>query len=182
MDCDLGRINLRTDSDEFFTVARSFFATLPNMKIISIEKIINKVCWERFKRNVELQVSKFGENCLMIKPLFHGTRNTHPRSIYEHPVGFSMDYANLGMWGKGLYFAVNASYSAHFAYNLGNGEFCMFLAQVFVGYSEVKKSDNSIVAPRETFHSVQGCTGGSQVHILYQNGLAYPSYIITYSK
>ena len=182
MDCDLGKLNLQTDSDEFFTVARSFFATLPQVNIISIEKIINRECWKDFKRNVQLQVSKYGEQCLMIKPLFHGTKTTHPRSIYEHRVGFSMDYSNVGMWGKGLYFAVNSSYSDRFAHSLGNGEFCMFLAQVFVGYSEVRKSDNSIVGPNGRFHSVQGCTGGSQVHILYQNGLAYPSYLITYSR
>ena len=182
MSCDLGRANLETDSDEFFTIARSFFATLPQAKIISIEKIINRKCWQTFKRNVESQVSRYGENCLMIKPLFHGTRLTHPRYIYEHDAGFSMDYSNGGLWGKGLYFAVNSSYSDMFTYSLGNGEFCMFLAQVFVGYSEVKRNDPSIVTPSGRFHSVQGSTGGSQVHILYQDGLAYPSYLITYSR
>ena len=182
MDCDTGKIKLEIDTEEFFTIARSFFATLPNMKIIMIEKITNKECWQNFKNNVEKRVSEQGKNCLMIKPLFHGTKVTHPHLIYEHPVGFSTDFSGPGMWGKGLYFAVNSSYSNHYAFNLGNGEFCMFLAQVFIGYSDVRKSDPSITGPKPRFHSVQGVTNGSQVHILYENGLAYPSYLITYSK
>ncbi|KAI6646699.1 Sacsin-like [Oopsacas minuta] len=182
MDCELGRTKLEIDSEEFFTIARSFFATLPSMKIISIEKIMNKQCWDNFKKNVEIQVSKFGESCLMIKPLFHGTRNTPPYQIFEHPVGFCTDFSDAGMWGKGLYFAVNSSYSHSYAHKLGNGEFCMFLAQVFVGYPEARKSDASITSPKAGFHSVQGVTRGSQIHILYENGLAYPSYLITYSQ
>ena len=182
MECDSGKIKLEIDTEEFFTIARSFFATLPNMKIIMIEKIMNKACWEYFRENVKRQVSKHGENCLMIKPLFHGTKATHPHQIYEHPVGFSTEFSRAGMWGKGLYFAVNASYSHNYAFNLGNGELCMFLAQVFVGYSEVRKADSSITAPKPQFHSVQGVTNGSQIHILYENGLAYPSYLITYSE
>ena len=181
MDCDSGKINIEIDTEEFFTIARSFFATLPDMKIIKIEKIMNKTSWQNFTQNVESQVSMYGENCLMIKPLFHGTKKTHPHQIYEHPVGFSTDFSRVGMWGEGLYFAVNSSYSHHYAFNLGDGEMCMFLAQVFVGYSEVRKPDSSITGPKPKFHSVQGVTGGSQIHILYQNGLAYPSYLITYS-
>ena len=179
-DFDIAKLD--TDTEEFFTVARSFFATMPRAKIISIEKVKNKKCWASFSGNVKQQVSQHGENCLMIRPLFHGTRGTEPQRIYKHDVGFCMDYARKGLWGSGLYFAVNSSYSDGYAYDLGNGEYCMFLAQVFVGYAETKKPDGSIQGPAAGYHSIAGTTCGSQIYILYSNGLAYPSYLITYSR
>jgi hypothetical protein len=42
--------------------------------------------------------------------LWHGTSGNDPKSLYEKD-GLNINYSNGGMWGKGIYFAVNANYS-----------------------------------------------------------------------
>jgi hypothetical protein len=49
--------------------------------------------------------------------LFHGTRSNDPYLIYNGEVGFDMRFSSTGMWGIGIYFAQNASYSDGYAYN-----------------------------------------------------------------
>ena len=41
--------------------------------------------------------------------LWHGSGKTSPYEIISK--GFNINYANNGMWGKGIYFALNANYS-----------------------------------------------------------------------
>ena len=53
--------------------------------------------------------------------LWHGTSSTNPKMIYESQEGFDMRYGNPDcMWGKAVYFAVNASYSYNYSYNVGS--------------------------------------------------------------
>ena len=52
--------------------------------------------------------------------LFHGTRNAPPSDIYQHEEGFDMRFGRAGMWSKGNYFAVKASYSNKYAYRLSD--------------------------------------------------------------
>jgi len=40
--------------------------------------------------------------------LWHGTRGTDPKMIYDGEVGFDMNFSNKGYWGIALYFAKNA--------------------------------------------------------------------------
>jgi hypothetical protein len=49
--------------------------------------------------------------------LWHGTKATDPKNIWESTDGFLINFSNQGMWGRGIYFARNASYSdAGYAY------------------------------------------------------------------
>ena len=40
---------------------------------------------------------------------------TPPELIYDGEIGFQTQFANAGMWGRGIYFAVNASYTVKVA-------------------------------------------------------------------
>ena len=68
------------------------------------------------------------------KTLFHGTHNTDPKEIYEGDDNFDMQFSKDGMWGRGNYFAVNASYSDSYAYHQGNLK-KLLLARVLTGIS-----------------------------------------------
>ena len=59
---------------------------------------------------------------------WHGTSKTPPEKIYNGEEGFNQNFSNDGMWGRGLYFAENASYSDNYAYKLPDGSKGMFLA------------------------------------------------------
>jgi len=55
--------------------------------------------------------------------LFHGTSSTDPQMIYQGEDGFDMRFSRSGMWGQGIYFAVNASYSTNYSYSTAlNGQ------------------------------------------------------------
>jgi hypothetical protein len=73
----------------------------------------------------------------IVKHLFHGTSATDPSLIYKSESGLDMRFSKPGMYGKGIYFAENSSYSDGYAYfkNNSSGQKQMFLALVLVGDS-----------------------------------------------
>lgn len=86
------------------------------------------------------------------------------------------------MWGRGIYFAQDASYSDAYSHKYGNGLHGMFLARVLIGQAETLASNNNIVEPSVGYDSVTGTTNGSKVFIIYANKKAYPQYYVTYRK
>ena len=94
------------------------------------------------------------------------------------------------MWGVGIYFAENASYSNGYAYNNGDGSSSFFYAKVAIGQSIQVPSQNTLKMPplksnqngksEESYDSIQGFTGNSNIFIIYENSRAYPQYLITY--
>lgn len=61
--------------------------------------------------------------------LWHGTRSTDPEKIIHGDEGFDIKYAaDSGVWGRGIYFAENASYSNTYRYQHHDGVSGMFLA------------------------------------------------------
>lgn len=179
---------LSPHSDEYCQIVAQFQQTLPNARIQRVDRIQNKPLWRRYldcaKRTID-----YGEN-LGEKLLFHGTRTNDPRLIYEGDSSFDMRFCNLGMWGKGNYFAVNASYSNGYAHNAGRYK-QMLVATVLTGLSYYSQSNGSLRQPpfraqaedgiRRRYDSVCGDTGGSRVYITYDNERAYPMYLITYN-
>ncbi|KAI6646906.1 Sacsin-like [Oopsacas minuta] len=186
----LTKEELLPDSDEYSAVARNFMNTLPNATIMTVLKIHHKTCWDNFVKNIKRKIepqdgddgsSNFRENTLLIKPLFHGSSSTDPEVIIQDPVGFNVKYAKEGMWGRGIYFAQNASYSHGLAYKDSTGICSMFLSKVFVGNARYEEANSELLGPRQGYHSVTGIhPAGTKVYILYENGLAYPGYLINY--
>ena len=65
--------------------------------------------------------------------LWHGTRNTNPVDVYSKD-GLNIAYSGTGLWGNGIYFAVNANYSCPaYSYKVSNNTFEVFCANVVVG-------------------------------------------------
>jgi len=53
--------------------------------------------------------------------------------IYDGEEGFDIKFANEGCWGRGIYFARNASYSHNYSHLHSNGQRGIFLANVILG-------------------------------------------------
>ena len=74
------------------------------------------------------------------KLVWHGTRNNPPATVYLGDHGFNINYSNDGMWGHGIYFAANASYSCpSYSHPIAGqlNTFQVFLAEVVLGDSVV---------------------------------------------
>ena len=182
---------LNPEKSEFAVIAEKFFKTMPNAEIVSIEKIQNYELWRKYSDRAQ-QIRSEPQNCGE-KLLFHGTRDTDPKEIYKGDSSFDSKFSRQGMWGKGNYFAVNASYSNGYAHSVhGTDMKKLLVAFVLTGLSCYCESDRNITMPpyrseqddpsgiRRRYHSVNGVTGGTTVYITYDNNLAYPAYVITY--
>ena len=184
-----------TENDEYSRVTNEFLQTLPRAKIVKIHRVQNKTVWAKYLHCVQM-LQEMNPPILAEKLLFHGTRRNDPKEIYQGADGFDMRFSSIGMWGRGNYFAVNASYSNSYAFHAEGGVRKIFAAWVLTGraYNCGTKSDRSITKPpflnesgansgtsvRHRYDSVTATTGGSHVYITYDNVHAYPAYLITY--
>ena len=104
-------------------------------------------------------------------------------------------FSEPGLWGRGNYFVVNASYSDSYAHSVHDTNMKKLLvAFVLTGLSYYCNQDRSLTMPpyrseqddpsgiRRRYHSVNRVTGGTTVYITYDNNQAYPAYVITYSR
>ena len=179
-------------SAEYNKVLARMRETVPNVKIIKLERIQNEWLWEKFSQHRD-RIQKKNQGVVGENDLFHGTRSTDPRFIYEGEEGFDMRFSQAGMWGNGNYFAVNASYFVGYSHSVSGGLRQMFLVRVVIGEAHdcpsncslrlppEKSSKTSSLFSVERYDSVTGITGGSRVYIIYDNLKAYPLYLITFS-
>lgn len=132
------------------------------------------------------------------KLLFHGTRDTDPKDIFKSEKGFDFRYSSDGLWGRGTYFAVKASYSDRsYAHTRSpDGLKQLLLARVLTGESTELPSDRKLRRPpqkprhasvdeedavtNELYDSVTGVTGGSRIYVVYDHEKSYPAYLLTY--
>ena len=180
------------NSMEWNKVKAHFRATLPN-HIHQIYRIQNKWLWERYAQHKQRLAYK-NNGVVNEKELFHGTRHNDPKLIYEGEDGFDMRFSAQGKWGLANYFAVNASYSNAYAYQVSNGYREIFLVKVLTGDSCPCAANSSLRLPpekpggasgslqfsRTRYDTVTGTTGGSRVYMTYDNDKAYPAYLIQY--
>ena len=127
------------------------------------------------------------------KLLFHGTSSTDPALIYNGEFGFDMRFCSNGMWGIAIYFAEFASFcDQHYPYKNSLGYKQVFLARVAIGNCVHLDANFSLRKPpaknsinnmgfQEDYDTVSGDhPWKSKVYMLYENGRAYPEYVITY--
>jgi hypothetical protein len=110
--------------------------------------------------------------------LWHGTRGNVPLQIYSKD-GFNINYANSsGALGKGIYFAVNASYSCPgYSYPVPGlpKTYEVFLANVIIGNASGTGS-SGLTCPPLNYDSVKG----ADMYIVYKNVKTYPGLLVRY--
>ena len=173
---------------EWTDVSARLTATMANCEISQIQRVQNLHLWDYYCLRQERMLRLAGNREPNVVSVWHGTRTTDPRVIYEDEAdGFMMQYSNEGMWGRGLYFAENASYSDSYAH-VSQGNKCILLVKLLAGEeTRVMPHDRSLtICPNKPgkgrYDTVTGETNGSKVYIVYENGRAYPQYVVTYRK
>ena len=183
---------LDIESGEFESVEDHFLSTMPTAEVKQIHRIQNCVLWRKYV-DKSREMNAFGGGVLNEKLLFHGSGANNPELIYEGDASFDIRFSRNGMWGKGNYFAANASYSDSYAFNAGRlGLKKMLAAWVLTGHSYESdpfrfdhppfRDEKEQGRVHRRFDSVNGSTNGSKVYITYDNTLAYPAYLITYVR
>ncbi len=82
-------------------------------RIVSVEKLFNCVLYDKFLVEFKNMLRKYKTVPinLILKHLFHGPGATDPSLVYKSESGLDMRFSKPGMYGKGIYFAEQSSYS-----------------------------------------------------------------------
>jgi hypothetical protein len=113
-------INLTADSEEWKRVDQMMVdGGMQNCKILAVQRICNKILWERYYKTRQSLMLKYGNGHLNNaesmgneKLMWHGSRSAQPHLIYGGSDGFDVRMANHGMLSNGVYFSSQSSYSA----------------------------------------------------------------------
>ena len=173
-------------SEEGQRIQTEFHETLSQSKIVSIQRIQNKMLWEKYSFCKGRMTRKNGASEINEKRLFHGPSQTSPEEIYLSDHGFDFRFSRSGNWGRGVYFATTSKYSNNYAYTSRSHQ-QMFLAFVLTGDSIALPGNSSLDKPPlkpsslERYDSVNGQQGTTRIYIIYDHEKSYPAYLITYT-
>merc|ERR1712022_11779 len=130
------------DGPEKEKVVSAFRATLPpSVRVLEVQRVQNVSMWQSYavKRSTVLareqkgKQQSHGQGRFERVWLFHGTdEETVPKIVQQ---GFNRSFCgkNATMYGKGVYFARDASYSSNYTSPDAQGVHFMFLCRVVVG-------------------------------------------------
>jgi hypothetical protein len=91
-------MDVATSGPEFQKVSGFFNATMKGKGVIkAIQRVQNTYLWQVFQSRKALLTTKGGGKEPKTLDLFHGTRGTPPKSIYDNDDGFDMRFSNSGM-------------------------------------------------------------------------------------
>ena len=186
--CELQAVT--PDSIEWNGVLSHMKKTMPSINLVKVERVQNRALWDKYSLEMAHMKERNGDSGVNEKLLFHGTSKTDPKVIVESVKGIDFRYSNQDrnlLWGKGAYFAVNASYSDNYGHRIGKDK-QMLLVRVLTGNScRYECHDSSLTKPPSLPHrnhmlydTVNGHTNGSLVYVVYDHDRAYPAYLITY--
>ena len=193
-------INVPTSSLEWKNVEKQLVETIKCAKVHEILRVQNVLLWEYFCFRADRLVKLSGGKAPNIVNVWHGTRETNPEIICtDEADGFMMQHSRTGLWGQGIYFAEKASRSHHYAFQTIQTDRCFFsdkqtvgrsviLAKLIAGDEVSLKPDSTLRhcpgkpgSKGKRYDTVTGHSKGSKVYVVYENGRAYPEYIVTYT-
>ncbi|NXK34246.1 PAR12 polymerase, partial [Piprites chloris] len=174
-------IELDRSSEEYKKVKVDFQRTMPQTAIERICRVQNPSLWELYQWQKELMQKSNGGKAADERFLFHGTNKKDIDAICQQNFDWRICGLNGTVYGKGSYFARDASYSDKYCGT--DSRKTMFLARVLVG--EFTRGSSEYVRPpmkdSQTFYDscVNDCLNPS-IFVIFEKQQIYPEYIIEY--
>ncbi len=168
-------------SVEFEEVSAFFKFSLQDVKIKKITRIQNKYLMDHYITMIQKRKELRPNQDINRRLLFHGTRTAKPDQIYKaSDTGFDIQHAKVsGNYGKGLYFAVHASYSHNgYGYKVSADRQQIILADVFLGKSFKSGPNRNLIKAPDGYDSVEA---RESFYVIYNNLHSYPLYLIEYA-
>uniref|UniRef100_A0A4W6F381 Poly (ADP-ribose) polymerase family, member 12a n=1 Tax=Lates calcarifer TaxID=8187 RepID=A0A4W6F381_LATCA len=170
---------------DFSMIKKLFRRTMPQSKINSIQRIQNPSLWKVFQWQREQMKKRNGGKLVDERYLFHGTDESLIEAICEQNFDWRMCGVHGTAYGKGSYFARDASYSDRYARAKGSLTKIMFVALVLVG--EYTRGSSSFVRPpskdnnRTLYDSCVDSQSNPSIFVVFEKQQIYPEYLIKYS-
>lgn len=172
---------------EFQGVKNKFCRTLPQARIIKIERVQNKFLWEHyFFKRTQMEVM-YGKGCANELDLYHGTDPDKVDVICHSNLDHRLAGSKVGtLFGQGSYFASDAKYSDGYAVADKDGHKFMFQCRVLAGkwthgdphYKRPPPVDDK--DPFKLFDCCVDSTDKPRIFCLFDMNQYYPEYIIEY--
>ncbi|KAM6213802.1 protein mono-ADP-ribosyltransferase PARP12-like [Sarcoramphus papa] len=179
-------VQLSYASCEYGKIKRLFEKTMKDYCIHQLLRIQNPTLWQVFQWQKEqmkkLNKSKWVDERL----LFHGTSPSHVPAICEQNFDWRICGTHGTMYGKGSYFARDASYSHEYC-SSRSGCYSMFVARVLVG-DFVRGNPKYLRPPPRGSNSnrlYDSCVDDPtdpSIFVIFEKHQIYPAYILEYSS
>ncbi|XP_032438306.1 protein mono-ADP-ribosyltransferase PARP15-like [Xiphophorus hellerii] len=180
------KVALQPDSPEYQEVAEGLHKAT-NYYIHKIERVQNVFLWHAFSICRRRILSKNGGADLGEKFLYHGTSAKSCDTIERDRFDRSYAGQHAAVYGRGVYFAVNASYSADkYSPPDETGLKRLYVARVITGRYTVGSSTMRAPPPRgadptDCFDSLVNNKKHPSIFVIFRDDQAYPEYLITFS-
>ncbi|XP_035682831.1 protein mono-ADP-ribosyltransferase PARP15-like [Branchiostoma floridae] len=182
-------VHLKSGSLEYSTVAGKFTNSLEGKKatIVSIERVQNPTLWAQYCAQRQ-KITQINPRRKVEQELWHGTKKEVTDAISHNGFNRSFSGGNVGMYGKGSYFALKAAYSTKDYYSAPDPTTKhkkMFLCKVTTG-EYTKGTPDLTKAPMRTdkpnlpFDSTVNDVNNPTVFVVFHDAQAYPEYLITF--
>nr|XP_056711380.1 protein mono-ADP-ribosyltransferase PARP11 isoform X2 [Euleptes europaea] len=197
-------IPLQKQTNEYEKVSSRFGETMEGNRIKRIHRIQNLDLWEFFCRKKNQLKKKRRVFFINEQMLFHGTSGEFVEAICIHNFDWRINGMHAAVYGKGTYFARDASYSSRFCkddmkhsntfqihgvdlqLHMFRKHKVMFLARVLTGdyitgdskYVRPPSKDGSFV---NLYDSCVDNTWNPKIFVIFDANQIYPEYLIEFS-
>ncbi|XP_016161633.1 PREDICTED: poly [ADP-ribose] polymerase 12-like isoform X2 [Ficedula albicollis] len=178
-------VQLSCDSEEYRKIKTLFEKTMKNYCINQLQRIQNPTLWDLFQWQKEKMKKIHQLEGVNERLLFHGTDPSHLSAICEQNFDWRLCGTHGTLYGKGSYFARDASYSHEYC-SPHNGLYTMFVAQVLVG-DFVQGNRDYCRPPARAGNSnrlYDSCVDNPtdpSIFVIFEKQQIYPAYILEYS-
>ncbi|XP_012715888.2 protein mono-ADP-ribosyltransferase PARP12 [Fundulus heteroclitus] len=182
---DLGyKLVLLSRSEPDYNIEADFRSTMPCSRIESIQRIQNPSLWKVFQWQKDQMQKRNGGKPVCERLLFHGTEENLVDPICDQNFDWRMCGVHGTAYGRGSYFARDASYSDKYSRVGGSLKKIMFVARVLVG--EYTKGRSSYVRPpskpgsKALYDSCVDSISKPSIFVIFEKQQIYPEYLIRY--
>ncbi|KAF3689067.1 Poly [ADP-ribose] polymerase 12 [Channa argus] len=180
------KLVLLSKSDKDYGLITTLFKnTMPHSTITSIQRIQNPSLWKVFQWQKTQMNERNGGKSVNQQYLFHGTDESLIEAICEQNFDWRMCGVHGTAYGKGSYFARDASYSDRYSRAKGRQNKIMFVALVLVG--DYTKGRSSYVRPPSKgnaltlYDSCVDSQSNPSIYVVFEKQQIYPEYLINYT-
>eukprot|EP00076_Gallus_gallus_P024047 XP_015146091.1 zinc finger CCCH-type antiviral protein 1 isoform X2 [Gallus gallus] len=177
-------VEISTISSEYQEIKKQFEQTMKSCNIIKILRIQNPSLWKVFQWQKEQMKRQSGGKEVKERLLFHGTMGCLLEDICSHNFDWRVCGSNGNLYGKGSYFASDASYSHGYCQSAGKSTI-MFMARVLVGdYAQGKehyvRPPAKLVGGFQFYDSCVDDVANPSIFVIFEKNQIYPEYLIEY--
>ncbi|NXL93483.1 PAR12 polymerase, partial [Alectura lathami] len=179
-------VELSYSSSEYRKIQTLFEKTMKDYSICRLQRIQNPTLWQIFQWQKEQMKKLHKSKWVDERLLFHGTNASHVPAICEQNFDWRICGSHGTIYGKGSYFARDASYSHEYCSSRG-GRYSMFVVQVLVG--KFVQGNSEYLRPPPTpsnanrlYDSCVDDPENPSIFVIFEKLQIYPAYILEYSS